>query len=66
MELMLKVPDLRHFLESYDLGASALERFRAASPADETLILGYVGLCHESGEVTVSYCDGQCGRQLRC
>ena len=76
-KLMLKVPEVRHFLafpasetlselfESYDLAVSALEHFRAARPADEVLILEYERLCRDIEEEVVLYCDGRCGKHMR-
>jgi len=76
-KLMLKVPEVRHVLalpasetlselfESYDLALSALERFRAASPADEALILEYERLCSDIEEEVILYCNGRCGKHMR-
>jgi hypothetical protein len=77
-KLMLKVPEVRHVLalpasetlselfESYDLALSALERFRAASPADKALILEYERLCSDIEEEVVLYCNGRTGKHMRC
>lgn len=76
-QLMLKVPEVRHFLaspasetlgdrfESYDLAVSAFERFRAASPADEPRILEYERLCRDIEQEVRVYFNGGFGRQAR-
>lgn len=76
-KLMLRIPEIRHFLassasetlsdlfESYDLAADSLERFRTASPTDELRVLEYEGLCREIEAEVVVYCDERYGKQMR-
>jgi len=76
-KLMLRIPEIRHFLaspasetlsdlyESYDLAADCLERFRAASPTDERRVLEYEGLCREIEAEVVVYCGERYGKQMR-
>ncbi|MFS2177921.1 hypothetical protein ACCC98_18560 [Rhizobium pisi] len=70
-KLMLRLPDIRHLLESvtsealaemfesYDLAVDALERFRSRSPRDEKLIIEYEQLCHEIEQEVVVYCKNR-------
>ncbi|MGZ2486306.1 hypothetical protein ACVITL_004891 [Rhizobium pisi] len=70
-KLMLRLPDIRHLLESvtsealaemfesYDLAVDALERFRSRSPRDEKLIVEYEQLCREIEQEVVVYCKNR-------
>lgn len=70
-KLMLRLPDIRHLLESmtsetlaemfesYDLAVDALERFRSKSPREEKLIIEYEQLCREIEQEVIVYCKNR-------
>ncbi len=76
-KLMLKLPEVRHFLaspaseplsdlfESYDLAVDALDRFRVERPTDEQRVHEYERLCQDIEQEVVAYCSERHGQQSR-